>query len=88
MVHRRHEREHVVAGLQVGHQHRARAGAGFADGGIVQEAGLPQRFQGVMLLRDDGTATYHLASVVDDADLRPRERAVEGEDAAGTRRFL
>ncbi len=31
-------------------------------------AGLPQRFQGVMLLRDDGTATYHLASVVDDAD--------------------
>jgi glutamyl-tRNA synthetase len=31
-------------------------------------AGLPQRFQGVTLLRDDGTATYHLASVVDDAD--------------------
>ncbi len=31
-------------------------------------AGLPQRFNGVMLLRDDGTATYHLASVVDDAD--------------------
>jgi glutamyl/glutaminyl-tRNA synthetase len=30
-------------------------------------AGLPQRFQGVTLLRDDGTATYHLASVVDDA---------------------
>ncbi len=24
-------------------------------------AGLPQRFQGVTLLRDDGTATYHLA---------------------------
>ncbi|HEX4521224.1 MAG TPA: glutamate--tRNA ligase family protein [Gaiellaceae bacterium] len=31
-------------------------------------AGLPQRFQGVTLLREDGTATYHLASVVDDAD--------------------
>ena len=32
-------------------------------------AGLPGRFQGITLLRDDGTATYHLASVVDDADL-------------------
>ncbi len=31
-------------------------------------AGLPQRVAGVMLLRDDGSATYHLASVVDDAD--------------------
>jgi glutamyl/glutaminyl-tRNA synthetase len=31
-------------------------------------AGMPQRFQGVTLLRDDGTATYHLASVVDDID--------------------
>jgi tRNA synthetases class I (E and Q), catalytic domain/Anticodon binding domain len=31
-------------------------------------AGLPQRFQGVTLLRDDGTATYQLASVVDDID--------------------
>src|ERR687891_2755642 len=31
-------------------------------------AGLPERFDGVMLLREDGTATYHLASVVDDAD--------------------
>src|SRR5437773_1361874 len=31
-------------------------------------AGLPQRFQGVMLWRDDGSPTYHLASVVDDAD--------------------
>src|SRR5215210_9306330 len=29
---------------------------------------LPQRFQGVTLLRDDGTATYQLASVVDDVD--------------------
>ena len=26
------------------------------------------RFDGITLLRDDGTATYHLASVVDDAD--------------------
>jgi hypothetical protein len=31
-------------------------------------AGLPARFQGVRLLREDGTATYHLASVVDDLD--------------------
>jgi glutamyl/glutaminyl-tRNA synthetase len=29
---------------------------------------LPQRFDGVTLLRDDGSATYHLASVVDDID--------------------
>jgi hypothetical protein len=28
------------------------------------------RFDGVTLLREDGTATYHLASVVDDADFR------------------
>src|SRR6185295_18394357 len=26
------------------------------------------RFEGTTLLRDDGTATYHLASVVDDVD--------------------
>jgi glutamyl/glutaminyl-tRNA synthetase len=31
-------------------------------------AGLPQRFDGVMLWLDDGSATYQLASVVDDAD--------------------
>lgn len=30
--------------------------------------GLPRRFEGVTLLRDDGSATYHLASVVDDLD--------------------
>jgi hypothetical protein len=29
-----------------------------------------ERFDGVTLLREDGTATYHLASVVDDADFR------------------
>jgi glutamyl-tRNA synthetase len=29
---------------------------------------LPQRFDGVMLWRDDGSPTYHLASVVDDGD--------------------
>jgi glutamyl-tRNA synthetase len=29
---------------------------------------LPQRFEGVMLWRDDGSPTYHLASVVDDVD--------------------
>jgi glutamyl-tRNA synthetase len=34
------------------------------------EAGaqLGERFDGITLLREDGTATYHLASVVDDAD--------------------
>jgi tRNA synthetases class I (E and Q), catalytic domain/Anticodon binding domain len=31
-------------------------------------SGLPERFDGITLLREDGTATYHLASVVDDAD--------------------
>jgi glutamyl-tRNA synthetase len=31
-------------------------------------AGLPQRFDGMMLWRDDGSPTYHLASVVDDGD--------------------
>ncbi len=31
-------------------------------------AGLGDRFEGVTLVREDGTATYHLASVVDDAD--------------------
>jgi glutamyl-tRNA synthetase len=34
----------------------------------ARDAGLPQRFDGVMLWRDDGTPTFHLASVVDDAD--------------------
>lgn len=31
-------------------------------------AGLPARFHGVTLLREDGSPTYHLASVVDDLD--------------------
>jgi glutamyl/glutaminyl-tRNA synthetase len=31
-------------------------------------SGLGERFDGITLLRADGTATYHLASVVDDAD--------------------
>src|SRR5919202_2356539 len=31
-------------------------------------AGLGARFDGTTLLREDGTATYHLASVVDDVD--------------------
>jgi glutamyl-tRNA synthetase len=31
-------------------------------------AELGERFDGITLLRDDGSATYHLASVVDDAD--------------------
>src|SRR5581483_9228583 len=33
-------------------------------------ARLPARFRGVQLLRPDGSATYHLASVVDDIDFR------------------
>jgi glutamyl/glutaminyl-tRNA synthetase len=34
----------------------------------ARQAGLPQRFEGVMLWRDDGSPTFHLASVVDDVD--------------------
>jgi hypothetical protein len=34
----------------------------------AQTAGLPQRFEGVMLWRDEGSPTFHLASVVDDID--------------------
>jgi glutamyl/glutaminyl-tRNA synthetase len=34
----------------------------------ARDAGLPQRFDGVMLWRDDGSPTFHLASVVDDVD--------------------
>jgi len=35
---------------------------------VARAAGLPQRFEGVMLWRDDGAPTFHLASVVDDSD--------------------
>src|SRR3954454_14774879 len=34
----------------------------------AREAGLPQRFDGLRLGRDDGSPTFHLASVVDDLD--------------------
>jgi hypothetical protein len=34
----------------------------------AEAAGLPQRFDGVMLWRDDGSPTFHLATVVDDID--------------------
>jgi glutamyl/glutaminyl-tRNA synthetase len=34
----------------------------------ARAANLPQRFEGVMLWRDDETPTFHLASVVDDID--------------------
>ncbi len=34
----------------------------------ARAAALPQRFDGVMLWRDDGSPTFHLASVVDDVD--------------------
>jgi hypothetical protein len=36
----------------------------------AEAAGLPQRFEGVMLWREDGSPTFHLASVVDDVDFR------------------
>jgi tRNA synthetases class I (E and Q), catalytic domain len=35
---------------------------------VARAGGLPQRFEGVMLWREDGTPTFHLASVVDDID--------------------
>ena len=35
---------------------------------VEAAAGLGDRFDGVTLLREDGTPTYHLASVVDDVD--------------------
>jgi len=34
----------------------------------ARDAGVEQRFDGVMLWRDDGSPTFHLASVVDDHD--------------------
>src|SRR5579862_748739 len=34
----------------------------------ARAADLPQRFDGVMMWRDDGSPTFHLASVVDDID--------------------
>jgi glutamyl-tRNA synthetase len=37
---------------------------------VARDAGLPQRFDGVMLWREDGSPTFHLASVVDDIDFR------------------
>jgi glutamyl-tRNA synthetase len=40
---------------------------------------LGARFDGVTLLREDGTATYHLASVVDDLDFRIT-RVIRGND--------
>ena len=53
-------------------------GIGWDDGPVRQSersdrhreaaAGLGDRFDGVTLLREDGTPTYHLASVVDDVD--------------------
>jgi len=36
----------------------------------AEAAGLPQRFESVMLWREDGSPTFHLASVVDDVDFR------------------
>src|SRR3954454_7434652 len=35
---------------------------------VAREAGLPHRFEGVMLWRGDGSPPFHLASVVDDFD--------------------
>src|SRR6266545_2100995 len=43
-------------------------------------APLGDRFDGITLLRQDGTATYHLASVVDDARQVVRRRPVLAEE--------
>lgn len=45
-------------------------------------AGLPQRFEGVMLWRDDGSPTFHLASVVDDLDFHITH-VIRGSDHRG-----
>jgi glutamyl-tRNA synthetase len=55
-------------------------GIGWDEGPILQSdrqdryseaaAALGPRFDGITLLREDGTATFHLASVVDDADFQ------------------
>jgi glutamyl/glutaminyl-tRNA synthetase len=51
--------------------------------GAAREAGLPQRFEGVMLWRDDdGSPTFHLASVVDDADFEITH-VIRGSDHRG-----
>jgi glutamyl-tRNA synthetase len=42
-------------------------------------APLGERFDGITLLRPDGTATYHLASVVDDIDFEVTH-VVRGND--------
>jgi glutamyl-tRNA synthetase len=71
--------------------------SGRADRHREAAAGLPQLFDGVMLWRDDGSPTYHLASVVDDVDFgithvirgndhRPNERLHRRlHEALGTR---
>jgi glutamyl/glutaminyl-tRNA synthetase len=48
-------------------------------------AGVGPRFEGVTLLRDDGTATYQLASVVDDIDFGITH-VVRGSDHAENER--
>lgn len=59
----------------------------------ARDAGLPQLFEGVPLWRSDGSPTFHLASVVDDADFgithvirgsdhRPNEQLHAGLHAA------
>jgi glutamyl/glutaminyl-tRNA synthetase len=46
----------------------------------AREAGLPQRFEGVMLWREeDGSPTFHLASVVDDIDFEITD-VIRGSD--------
>ena len=50
----------------------------------AQAAGLPQRFEGVMLWRDDGSPTFHLASVVDDVDFGITH-VIRGSDHRRTR---
>ena len=48
----------------------------------ARTAGVDQRFDGVMLWRDDGTPTFHLASVVDDHDFAITH-VIRGSDHRG-----
>jgi glutamyl-tRNA synthetase len=60
----------------------------------ARASSLPQRFEGVMLWRDDGSPTFHLASVVDDIDygithvIRGSDHRANEELHAGLHRAL
>src|SRR3954464_15062143 len=48
----------------------------------ARAAGLPQRFEGIMLWREDESPTFHLASVVDDVDFEITH-VIRGSDHRG-----